>query len=426
MHRLFLFLLVLAYTNAQAQAPAKLNSAEIHEAIKKLNFLGSVLYIAAHPDDENTRLISYLSNEVKARTTYLSITRGDGGQNLIGPQLMEQLGIIRSQELLGARRIDGGEQFFTRAIDFGYTKTPEEAMEFWGKDEVVSDVVWAIRTLKPDIVINRFNHRTSGETHGQHTASALLGVEAFDLAGDPKVFPGQLNYTTAFAPKRLFFNTSPWFYGSDEEFEKADKTNLLKFDTGVYFPSKGLSNPEIAALSRSEHQSQGFGSIGSRGEQVEYLELIKGDLPPDSAELFSGIDTSWNRVKGGAAIGNLIDSIEQNFDFRDPSASLPNLLKAYSLIEKLEDSHWREIKLKEIKEIIAAAAGLYLEAVAISPTATPGSEMGVQLEVINRSNVDMTLISVELEPNNSKLEPGVSLVKNSSWKKLATLKIGEK
>ena len=426
MHRLFLFLLLLTYTQAQAQAPAKLNSAEILEAIKKLNFLGSVLYIAAHPDDENTRLISYLSNEVKARTTYLSITRGDGGQNLIGPQLMEQLGIIRSQELLGARRIDGGEQFFTRAIDFGYTKTPEEAMEFWGKDEVVSDVVWAIRTLKPDIVINRFNHRTSGETHGQHTASALLGVEAFDLAGDPKVFPDQLNYTTAFAPKRLFFNTSPWFYGSDEEFEKADKTNLLKFDTGVYFPSKGLSNPEIAALSRSEHQSQGFGSTGSRGEQVEYLELIKGDLPPDSAQLFSGIDTSWNRVKGGAAIGNLIDSIEQNYDFRDPSASLPNLLKAYSLIEKLEDSHWREIKLKEIKEIIAAAAGLYLEAVAISPTATPGSEMGVQLEVINRSNADMTLISVELEPNNSKLEPGVSLVKNSSWKKLATLKIGEK
>src|SRR5690606_6002249 len=191
-----------------AQSPQKLNSAEIHEAIKKLNFLGSVLYIAAHPDDENTRLISYMANEVKARTIYLSITRGDGGQNLIGPQLKEQLGLIRTQELLAARRIDGGEQMFTRAVDFGYTKTPEEALEFWNKDEVLGDVVWAIRTLKPDVIINRFNHRTSGETHGQHTASALLGIEAFDLAGDAKAYPGQLEYTTVFQPKRLFFNTS--------------------------------------------------------------------------------------------------------------------------------------------------------------------------------------------------------------------------
>lgn len=426
MYKFFVLIFVLAFTTAPAQTPAKLNSAEIHEAIKKLNFLGSVLYIAAHPDDENTRLISYLANEVKARTTYLSITRGDGGQNLIGPQLKEQLGIIRTQELLAARNIDGGEQFFTRAIDFGYTKTPEEALEFWGKDKVVSDVVWAIRTLQPDIVINRFNHRTSGETHGQHTASALLGVEAFNLAGDAKAFAEQLKLTETFAPKRLFFNTSPWFYGSDEEFEKADKSNLLKFDTGVYFPSKGLSNPEIAALSRSEHQSQGFGSTGSRGEQVEYLELIKGDLPQDKTDLFAGIDTSWKRVKNGAPIGDLITSIEKEYNFRDPSASLPKLLQAYSLINKLEGSHWKTIKLEEIKEIIASAAGLYLEAVAVSSTTTPSAETEINLEVINRSNFPMTLVSVELEPNNSKLEPKVALAQNSSWKKQATLKTGEK
>ncbi|QED36825.1 PIG-L family deacetylase [Antarcticibacterium arcticum] len=426
MYKFFVLIFVLSFTTARAQTPAKLNSAEIHEAIKKLNFLGSVLYIAAHPDDENTRLISYLANEVKARTTYLSITRGDGGQNLIGPQLKEQLGIIRTRELLAARDIDGGEQFFTRAIDFGYTKTPEEALEFWGKDKVVSDVVWAMRTLQPDIVINRFNHRTSGETHGQHTASALLGVEAFDLAGDPKAFAEQLKFTDTFAPKRLFFNTSPWFYGSDEEFEKADKSNLLKFDTGVYFPSKGLSNPEIAALSRSEHQSQGFGSTGSRGEQVEYLELIKGDLPQNKEDLFAGIDTSWKRVKTGAPIGDLITTIEKEYNFRDPSASLPKLLQAYSLINKLEGSHWKTIKLEEIKEIIASAAGLYLEAVAVSPTTTPASETGINLEVINRSKFPMTLVSVELEPNNSKLEPGVALAQNSSWKKQATLKTGEK
>jgi LmbE family N-acetylglucosaminyl deacetylase len=297
--RKFLFLLfslVLCYS--YAQSPQKLNSAEIHQAIKKLNFLGSVLYVAAHPDDENTRLISYFSNGVHARTAYLSITRGDGGQNLIGPELKEQLGLIRTQELLAARRIDGGEQLFTRAIDFGYSKTPEEAMEFWNSNEVLGDVVWAIRKFKPDVIINRFNHRTAGETHGQHTASALLSIEAFDLAGKTNIFKEQLEFTSAHRPKKLFFNTSPWFYESEEAFQKAMDSTFFEFETGVYFPLLGLSNSEIAALSRSQHQSQGFGSTGSRGSQKEYLEMIKGDLPAGKTSVFEGIDTSWNRVKG--------------------------------------------------------------------------------------------------------------------------------
>ncbi|CAN5387017.1 PIG-L family deacetylase [soil metagenome] len=424
MRNTVLIIFFLVFTFNHAQTPQKLNSAEIYESIKKLNFLGSVLYIAAHPDDENTRLISYLANEVKARTAYLSITRGDGGQNLIGPELKEQLGLIRTQELLAARRLDGGEQFFTRANDFGYTKTHEEALDFWQKDEVLSDVVWIIRTMRPDVVINRFNHRTSGETHGQHTASALLGVEAFDVAGDPGIFPQQLQYAEAFAPKKLLFNTSPWFYASQEEFEKDTKQNLLRFDTGVYFPSKGMSNPEIAALSRSEHQSQGFGSTGSRGEQIEHLELIKGG-PGDTSSLFSGIDTSWNRLKGGKPIGDLITQIENEYNFRDPAASIPKLLKAYQLIAGLEDSNWKKIKNQEIKEIIASAAGLYMEALATSPTATPGEQLMVNLEVINRSKFPMDLISVDLKPNNSSLEPGVALAENTPWKKQATLKTYE-
>src|SRR5690606_25670959 len=211
MRKILFIFLSLVFSFSHAQTSQKLNSAEIHEAIKKLNFLGSVLYIAAHPDDENTRLISYMANKVKATTTYLSTTRGDGGQNLIGPQLKEQLGIIRTQELLAARRIDGGEQMFTRAIDFGYTKTPEEALDFWEKEGMLGDVVWVIRRLQPDVLINRFNHKTPGETHGQQTASALLGEEAFDRAGDPKAFPEQLEETRIFQPKRLFFNASPWF-----------------------------------------------------------------------------------------------------------------------------------------------------------------------------------------------------------------------
>ncbi len=417
MRKIFVLILLFSFSVSKGQTPQKLNSAEIYEAIKKLNFLGSVLYVAAHPDDENTRLISYFANDVHARTAYLSITRGDGGQNLIGPELKEKLGIIRTQELLAARRIDGGQQIFTRANDFGYTKTPEEALKFWNKDEVLQDVVWAIRKFKPDVVINRFNHRTSGETHGQHTASALLSVDAFELAGDPSAFQQQLSLVEPHQPKRLFFNTSPWFYGSEEEFKKAVNTNFLEFETGVYFPTKGLSNPEIAALSRSQHQSQGFGSTGSRGSQMEYLELIKGSLPENAPGLFAGIDTSWSRLKGGAEIGKILKEVEKNYDFTNPSASIPALIEAYKLIQKLDDKHWRTIKSEQIKNILAASSGLFLEAVARSSSATPKESVEIVLEAINRSNGKMVLTSVILEPSKTALEQNVMLTNNEDWKK---------
>ncbi|PKV50959.1 GlcNAc-PI de-N-acetylase [Aquimarina sp. MAR_2010_214] len=381
---------------ALGQQPNKPNAAEIHQAIKKLNFLGSVLYVAAHPDDENTRLISYISNQVKARTAYLSLTRGDGGQNLIGPEIRELLGVIRTQELLAARRTDGGEQLFTRANDFGYSKHPDETLSIWDKKEVLSDVVWAIRNFKPDVIINRFNHRTPGSTHGHHTSSAMLSVEAFDLTGDKTVYPDQLNYTETWQPTRLFFNTSWWFYGSRENFEKADKSKLLAFDTGIYYPSLGLSNSEIASLSRSQHKSQGFGSTGTRGQQSEYIELIKGELPKDKTNIFEGIDTSWNRVKGGKAIGDILYQVEKDFNFKNPSASIPQLIKAYQLIKQLENNHWKVVKSKEIKEIIAAASGLYLEAVATEENTTKGSEITIKVEAINRSAITMTLQSIKI------------------------------
>eukprot|EP01137_Pigoraptor_chileana_P028600 Opistho-2@12725 len=213
MKQLLLFSLLAVSLKISAQQPAKPNAVELYSQIQKLNFLGSVLYIAAHPDDENTRLIAYLSNNVKARTGYLSLTRGDGGQNLIGPELREQLGVIRTQELIEARKIDGGEQFFSRANDFGFSKNPDETLQIWDKDQVLSDVVWTIRKFQPDVIINRFDHRSPGTTHGHHTSSAMLSFEAFDKVNDAKVYPNQLEYTTTWQPKRLFFNTSWWFYG---------------------------------------------------------------------------------------------------------------------------------------------------------------------------------------------------------------------
>jgi len=362
-----------------AQAPQKLNSVEIYEQIQKLNFLGKVLYLAAHPDDENTKLITYFSNHYHAQTAYLSLTRGDGGQNLIGTDLREKLGAIRTQELLAARRIDGGEQFFTRANDFGFSKEPNETFAIWNKDEVMEDVIQVMETFRPDIIVNRFAHNTPGTTHGHHTASAMLSLEAYDIIKHK--------------PKRIFFNTSWWFYGSQEAFDAADKSNFLAINSNVFYPLKGKSNNEIAALSRSQHKCQGFGTLGTRGDEIEYLELLKGDLP-NSNNLFEGIDTSWNRVKGGNEIGKILYEIEKNFNFGNPSVHIPNLIQAYDLIQKLEDSHWKEIKTKQIIKIIEACSGLFMEAIADSETITKDSKFNLQLEVINRSQSNVKLISI--------------------------------
>ena len=402
---------LLTTPTVSAQIPKKLSSSEIYHSLQKLNFLGTALYIAAHPDDENTRLISYLSNEVKAKTAYLSLTRGDGGQNLIGPELKELLGVLRTQELLAARRVDGGEQFFSRAIDFGYSKHPNETLKIWDKQAVLGDVVWTIRNFKPDVIINRFDHRTPGSTHGQHTSSAMLSVEAFDLANDPNAYADQLSTTNVWQPKRLFFNTSWWFYGSEENFKKADKSNMLHMDIGVYYPMKGLSNTEIAALASSQHLCQGFGRLSDRGSQDEYIELLKGDLPKDKNTIFEGINTTWSRIEGGKEIGDILYNVEKNFDFTNPSKHLPQLIEAYTLIQKIREEHWKQWKSKELEDIIVAVAGLYLEASAEEPHTHPGSTIKINVETINRSNYNITLRSLGIS-SKTILNPNLRLDQN--------------
>ncbi|WP_422859723.1 PIG-L family deacetylase [Flagellimonas sp. S174] len=395
-----------------AQKPSKLSSTEIHHNLKKLNFLGTALYVAAHPDDENTRLISYLSNHEKARTVYLSLTRGDGGQNLIGPELRELLGVLRTQELLAARGVDGGEQWFSRANDFGFSKHPDETLTIWDKEKVLGDVVWAIRNLKPDVIINRFDHRTSGTTHGHHTTSAMLSVEAFDLVNNPKIYPEQLGITEVWQPKRIFFNTSWWFYGGRENFEKADKSNLLKLDTGVFYPELGLSNNEIAAVASSQHLCQGFGRLSTRGSQDEYVELLKGDMPKTN-NLFEGINTTWSRIEGGKAIGDILYGIENNFDFTNPAVHVPQLIEAYKLLQEVGNEHWKTLKLVELKDLILACSGLYLEASATNSSTTPNNSVKLNFEILNRSDVAFNLDEIRLIGSNSRLSPNISLSNNS-------------
>ena len=401
----------LIFTNSFAQKPDKLTSTELFHEIQKLNFLGTALYVAAHPDDENTSLISYLANHDKARTVYISLTRGDGGQNLIGPELRELLGVLRTQELLAARHIDGGEQRFTRANDFGFSKHPNETLKIWDKDKILADVVWAIRNIKPDVIINRFDHRTPGSTHGHHTSSAILSMEAFDLTNNPEIYPEQLEWTAPWQPKRIFYNTSWWQYGSQEAFEKVDKSGMVTLDVGTYYPELGLSNNEIAAMARSQHLCQGFGRLTDRGSDNEYIELLKGDMPKNN-DVFDGINTTWSRVKGGEAVGHILYKVEENFDFQNPSKHIPELVKAYQLLQQVEDEHWKTLKSGELKNIILATAGLYLEASSASSSTTPGSTATINIEAINRSSPSITLKQIEIIGAETKLTPNKILGDN--------------
>lgn len=356
------------------------SSSEILQAFSKLRTTASVLYIAAHPDDENTRLLTYLSKERNMRTAYLSLTRGDGGQNLIGKEQAEYLGLIRTNELLQARKVDGGEQYFTRANDFGYSKTPEETFKFWNKDSILSDVVWVIRNFKPDVIICRFP--TTGEGgHGHHTASAILAIEAFDAAADPKKFSDQLKHTSTWQAKRIFWNTFN-FGGTN-----TTSPEQIKIDVGGFNPLLGKSYGEIAAESRSMHKSQGFGSAKTRGTQLEYFKILKGDSV--KTDIFEKIDPSWNRFPKTEEIRNTIDELINSYDPFLPSGSTARLLKLRSLLKTTNSSDpnlkgWIAQKLKETEKLLQDVSGIYIEATNNSYSVIAGDKLELSLTAINR------------------------------------------
>ena len=367
-------------------SPEQMSGGEIELALQKLNVLGRVLYIAAHPDDENTNLMALWANGSLYDAAYLSITRGDGGQNLIGPELRERLGVIRTEELLAARRIDHAKQFFSRAIDFGFSKTAEETMRIWDHDKILSDVVWVVRKFRPDVMVTRFSPEDQ-LTHGHHTASAILALEAFSAAGDPNRFPEQLAFVKPWSPKRLVWNTSPFFFKNRNL--PFDPTGLTVLEAGGYNPLLGKAYTEIAAASLSMHKSQGVGSPPRRGARKEYFKLLEGQ--PMTTALFEGIDTSWSRVPNSEAVAAEIRQIISQFRPSDPAASVPELLKLRQALSGIKDDSWVPEKKAELDQIIAACLGLHVEASTTNETVTPGQTVTIKLEAINRCDIPVTL-----------------------------------
>jgi len=396
-NKYLLFLLLFGFNVKIFAQRSSVNSpGKILQEIRKLSVLKSVLYIGAHPDDENNRLIAYLAGEDLAEVGYLSLTRGDGGQNLIGNELREELGILRTQELLAARRIDGGQQYFGTANDFGYSKTPEETFTIWDKEKSLSDLVWVIRKTKPDVLITRFSPLPS-DTHGHHTASAILAFEAFNAAADPKRFPEQLWHVEPWQAQRLVWNNSPGLY---EEKDNDDKSGLLSINTSKYNSFLGKSYGEIAAESRSMHKCQGMGAKSSRGGTVEYFKFIKGKKPVLS--LFDGVDTTWKTIKGAEKLSKLLIRAEKTFAPENPSGIVPLLITARTELSGLPDSHWKRIKTNAIEILIRQALGLFLEATASDSYITPGDSLKVNIEAVNRSDIRIKIKGIEL-PFASKL-----------------------
>ncbi|MDQ6844675.1 MAG: PIG-L family deacetylase [Bacteroidota bacterium] len=405
MRKFFFFIFFLQITFLHAQNPEKFNSSQIFEQIKKLNVLASVLYVGAHPDDENNALLPYFAKEKLYRTAYLSLTRGDGGQNLIGDEQGIELGLIRTQELLAARRIDGAEQYFTRAYEFGFSKSADEALRIWDKEKILSDVVWVIRKFQPDVIIKRFPPDARAG-HGHHAASAILANEAFTAAADPNKFPEQFKYgVKPWQAKRILWNTYN-FGGNNTTAE-----DQLKIDIGGYNPLIGESYGELGGEARTMHKSQGEGRPQRRGQSFEYFATTGGDAPKNT--IMDGINIDWKRINGGEAIEAMINEIIAAYNLERPQLSVPALVKVYQAIKALPESNWRNKKLNETQQIIAECSGLYVEATSSQSQVVQGDTLRIDFALIKRNDVKATLKNISIGSFDSTFSTELVTNKNA-------------
>jgi LmbE family N-acetylglucosaminyl deacetylase len=406
---LLLLIFTLCFCFSFAQNPETVTAAEIFLRLKKLNVLGTALYVAAHPDDENSRLIAYLCEDRLYRTGYLSMTRGDGGQNLIGDEQGVELGLIRTQEMLAARRVDHAEQFFSRAFDFGFSKSTEEALRLWGKEKALSDVVWVIRKFQPDVIITRFPEDARAG-HGHHSASAVLAHEAFSAAADPNRFPEQFKYgVKPWQAKRLLWNT--FNFGNTN----TTSEDQMKIDDGVYNAILGKSYGEIAAESRTNHKSQGAALTRTRGESMEYFTPVAGDVA--HTDLMEGVNTSWSRVDGGEKIQPIVDEIIKNYSLGDPERSVPALVNLFKELMKLKDGYWKNQKMKEAQQLIEDCTGLWLEATVRNEYIVQGESMPVTFTMLNRLKTLASVNEITVDEFDTLYKQELLYNKNYSFTK---------
>ncbi len=402
--------LMMAGSENCAVASDSSSGSVILQQLRGFQELGSVLHIAAHPDDENTQLITYLARGRNVRTAYLSITRGDGGQNVLGPEFGEELGLIRTQELLAARRLDGGQQFFTRAIDFGFSKDYRETLRIWDEQKVLSDVVRVLRTFQPDVIVTRFSPEAS-RTHGHHTASAVLAVEAFKLAGDPTAFPEQLKKLTVWQPKRVLMNGGGPGRGAQGG---AETGAAVRMDISGTDPVLNESFAEIAGRSRAMHKTQGFGNFGGGGgrggPRLESFQLLAGE--PATKDIFDGIDTTWSRVPGGAEIGRLTESVITKFNPQDPAASVSDLLAIRSQLVKLQSDRLVELKRQQLDKILQNCLGLTVETTVAHAEVVPGESIKMQHAVSVSSDVPVRWLGVHYPSISQAVDEPIELHPN--------------
>ncbi len=406
----FLFSTFCIFLSASnAQVPVTNNSADIYLQLKKLNVLGSVLYIAAHPDDENNSFLPYLAKEKLYRTGYLSLTRGDGGQNLIGSEQGIELGLIRTQELLAARRIDGAEQYFSRAYEFGFSKSADEALRIWDREKVLSDVVWMIRRFQPDIIITRFPGDARAG-HGHHAASSILAQEAYTAAADPEKFSEQFKYgVKPWQAKRILWNTFN-FGGTN-----TTANDQLKVEVGGYNALIGKSYGELGGEARTMHKSQGEGRPRRRGQVFEFFQTLGGEAPKN--DLMDGITIDWNRVPGSAKIQSQINTIISNYKFEQPEASVPALVALYRSVKVLPTDNWRDKKLDEIQQLIEACAALFTEATTAQENVVQGEVLNVNFFLNKRKDANAAIKNIRLENFDTSLNTSLSLNNNFTFNK---------
>lgn len=404
MRKLLFLVLVFSSFIAYAQTPKTYNSSEILLQLKKLNVLGSVLYIAAHPDDENNALLPYLANEKLYRTAYLSLTRGDGGQNLIGDEQGVELGLIRTQELLAARRVDGAEQYFSRAYEFGFSKNADEALRIWDREKILSDVVWVIRKYQPDVIIKRFPPDARAG-HGHHAASSILADEAFTAAADPTKFPEQFQYgVKPWQAKRILWNT--YNFGSNNTTSETQ----LKIDIGGYNSLLGKSYGEMGGEARTMHKSQGEGRPRRRGQSYEYFATTGGDAATN--DLMDGIITDWKRINGGETIQLMINDIIAKYKPDQPELSVNALVNLYKAIKELPVGNWRNKKLEEVQQLIEACSALFVEATSNQQNVVQGDSLKISFVFNERKNIPAVLKNINIDNFDSTLSANLAMNQN--------------